>query len=353
MKEATVSKGPAVKVVDVDVPKPGPDQVLIKVVVSGSNPKDWKVPEWMDTNNNTGDDIAGYVHELGPGAEDYGFKVGDRVAAFHEMRTPGGSYAEYAIAFAHTTFHLPAKISFEEGASLPLAVLTAAVGLYARLGLPEPWSPATTTTPLLVYGGASAVGAYAIKYAKLSNIHPIIAVAGRGIPFVEGLIDKSKGDVIIDYRAGDDAVVRGIKDALQGKKLEYAFDAVSEKGSTENIAKIIEPNGKVTLVLPVQDGGLAQTVQKSFTNVGSVHVDSTKEQPPSPFGKQPDNRELGFVHTQYLTRILKEGTFSGHPTEVVPGGLEGVQQALQNLKDGKASAVKYVFRIADTPGVKA
>ncbi|KAG8627412.1 hypothetical protein KVT40_004895 [Elsinoe batatas] len=52
------------------------------------------------------------------------------------------------------------------------------------------------------------------------------------------------------------------------------------------------------------------------------------------------------------SQILIEGKFSGHPTEVIPGGLEGVQKGLQNLKDGKASAVKYIFRIADTPWSK-
>ncbi len=41
MKEAIVSAGPKVKIVDSDVPKPGPDQVLIKVAVAGANPKDW------------------------------------------------------------------------------------------------------------------------------------------------------------------------------------------------------------------------------------------------------------------------------------------------------------------------
>ena len=41
MKEAIVSKGPTVKIEDTPIPKPGPDQVLIKVIVSGSNPKDW------------------------------------------------------------------------------------------------------------------------------------------------------------------------------------------------------------------------------------------------------------------------------------------------------------------------
>lgn len=39
---------------------------------------------------------------------------GDRVAAFHEMMQPHGSFAEYAIAHDYTTFHLPKTTSFEE-----------------------------------------------------------------------------------------------------------------------------------------------------------------------------------------------------------------------------------------------
>lgn len=41
MKEAIVHVGPKVEIVDSPIPKPGPGQVVIKVVVSGSNPKDW------------------------------------------------------------------------------------------------------------------------------------------------------------------------------------------------------------------------------------------------------------------------------------------------------------------------
>lgn len=41
MKEAIVLVGPKVKIVDSPIPKPGPDQVLIKVVVAAANPKDW------------------------------------------------------------------------------------------------------------------------------------------------------------------------------------------------------------------------------------------------------------------------------------------------------------------------
>lgn len=79
--------------------------------MSGSNPKDWKVPEWRGTTQNQGDDIAGVVHEIGENV--FEFKPGDRVAAFHEMVTPGGSYAEYALAWQYTTFHIPKQTTFE------------------------------------------------------------------------------------------------------------------------------------------------------------------------------------------------------------------------------------------------
>lgn len=70
-------------IVDSPIPKPNDDQVVIKVVVSGSNPKDWKIPAWLDKKMNTGDDIAGIVHEVGANVTE--FKPGDRVFAFHEM----------------------------------------------------------------------------------------------------------------------------------------------------------------------------------------------------------------------------------------------------------------------------
>ena len=60
---------------------------------------------------NQGDDIAGTVYAVGEGVEE--FKVGDRVAAFHEMLSPNGSYCEYAVSWDHTTFKLPSKTSFE------------------------------------------------------------------------------------------------------------------------------------------------------------------------------------------------------------------------------------------------
>lgn len=64
--------------------------------------------------------------------------------------------------------------------------------------------------PLIVYGASGAVGAYAIKLAQTSNIHLIIAVAGRAQPFVETLITREKGDIIIDYH-GHEAIVPALR----------------------------------------------------------------------------------------------------------------------------------------------
>ncbi len=113
MKEAIVSEGLKVQIVDSPIPTPEPDQVVIKVVVSGTNPKDWKMPlpQHKGRSFNPGDDIAGVVHSVGSNVVE--FKQGDRVAAFHEISAPGGSYAEYAVSWDHTTFHTPKKTTFE------------------------------------------------------------------------------------------------------------------------------------------------------------------------------------------------------------------------------------------------
>jgi hypothetical protein len=65
------------------------------------------------------------------------------------------------------------------------------------------------------------------------------------------------------------------------------------------------------------------------------------------------NREpgVGLVMYKLIERGLRDGWFKGHPYEVRHGGLGAVEQALTDLKNGKASAVKYVFRIQETEGL--
>lgn len=121
--------------------------------------------------------MAGIVHSVGKDV--YEFSPGDRVAAFHRPGTSNGTFAEYSIAPDWTTFHLPHGISFEEGATLPTAALTAAVALYVDMKLPEPFNIGKTGTavkervPILIYGVSSAVGAFAAKLARLSGLGPM------------------------------------------------------------------------------------------------------------------------------------------------------------------------------------
>lgn len=131
-------------------------------------------------------------------------------------------------------------------------------------------------------------------------------------------------------------MVQGLKDALNGQKLLHAFDAVSEKGSVENIAQVLDSQGAVTFVLPGKEyKGYAESVDLSTTQVGDVHGSL---------------KDFGHVHSRYISKGLEEGFFKAQPQEIVPGGLGGVEKGLQNLKDGTASAVKYIFKIEDTPG---
>lgn len=115
MREAVYDKSLQAEIRDVPRPSPGPGQVLIRTVVSGTNPKDWKYPRYWAAPGtpaiNHGDDIAGFVEDVGEGV--IGFRRGDRVAAFHEMGAPNGSFAEYSIAWARSTFQLPERTTFE------------------------------------------------------------------------------------------------------------------------------------------------------------------------------------------------------------------------------------------------
>lgn len=75
MKEVIIHTGPKAEIIDSPIPKAAAGQLVIKVVVSGSNPKDWKVE--LPTGINQGDDIAGIVHEVGAGVTE--FKVREMI----------------------------------------------------------------------------------------------------------------------------------------------------------------------------------------------------------------------------------------------------------------------------------
>ena len=115
---------------------------------------------------------------------------------------------------------LTISLKMRQAATIPLAAMTAALGLYQRLGLPPPWSSATEQLPLIIYGGAGAVESYAIKLAQASNIHPLIIVAGNSMQYVESLISREKGDTIIHYRLGEPGLWKEFKRHCQIREFQ-------------------------------------------------------------------------------------------------------------------------------------
>ncbi|KUL87436.1 hypothetical protein ZTR_04768 [Talaromyces verruculosus] len=320
----------------VPIPKPDRNEILIKVIATSSNPKDWKASRNHEEGKgiNQGDDIAGIVQEIGGSV--WEFSPGDRVAAFHRMFQPHGSYAEYAIAPASTTFRLPANISFEAGATLPLAIMTSALALYQNLKLPLPWNPAGKEHPILIYGGASAVGAYALKFAKLSGLSPIITVAGNGIDFL-----------------------KMFSQFLNGRKLHYAFDAISYNRSYEHIVAVLQAsgNGFIDMVDPPADDTAnpdrdvwqwPEGIEFTRTFVSSAYGAPHKYRDAS---QAAQDEQFAYVFYRYISRLLAEGKIEPHPHEVLPSGLESVAKGIQLLHDRKVSAKKLVYRIEETPGL--
>ena len=227
--------------------------------------------------------------------------------------------------------------------------MTSAQALFRSLSLPTPWAPASTSTPLLIYGGSSAVGAFAIKLALLANIHPIIAVAGAGCGYVSSLLESSKGDVVFDYRNGSQKLAENIQSHLSNTApgtttLRHALAAITNTETIRFCCSLLGPGGNVAYVLPLsEDVQTPDGITTSLVMVGDVH---------DQFGEKAGYKDLGYVMNKLFTRWLQAGTFKGHPYEVTPGGLDAVPVILNKLKEGKASAVKYVFRIADTPNLE-
>lgn len=233
----------------------------------------------------------------------------------------------------------------------------AALGLFGMLEITSgPWAPVPDhiERPLVIYGAAGTVGAYAVKLAKLVSIYPLICVAGHGKSFVRSLIDET--DTIIDYRKGNDHIIDEIRNSLHGRKLEYAFDATSAHGSFTNLSKVLADGGKLTLVLADKRPEIPSRIQQSNTMAGSLwrNLSNDTDKDYSGLGQLDFARgkEFANMFSRLIGCWVREGQLKPHPYQVVEGGLAGVETALKALKDGKNSTMKYVVRIADTPGLE-
>jgi NADPH2:quinone reductase len=298
------------------------------------------MPNYLNVKVNQGDDVGGIVTEVGANVTN--FRPGDRVAGFHQMDTPRGTYAEYTVCPKETVFHIPVSMSFEEAATIPLTANTAAVGLFRNLSLPLPFSRSDTTPPtaLIINGSGGAVGSFALKLAVLNPaISPIIAIASAN-----GAASKELGaHVVLDYRSR--TIAADVQAALgEGKKATRILDCVNSERSLAYLLPVLDKQGKYTCttgITPPQKkaleewGGWFEQIW-----VGSVHED-----------KPAGGKMFGAVMSTVLEELIAQGKFKGHNYAVVKDGLNGVKDALIDLRDRKGGNDKFVVRIGDTPGL--
>ena len=185
------------KVEDIDSPKPKPDEVVFTNKASALNYNDiWGmrgVPIAIPLPHVSGSDVAGDVIAVGEDVK--GFKVGDRVVSHSNLAcrvcsacTSGrefdctrrqvcgfqtgplwGAYSEEVHLPEVNVSHIPEGVSYEDAAAASMTILTSWHMLVGRAKI----IPGQT---VLVMGGGSGVGSFAIQIAKLYNCD-VIATA--------------------------------------------------------------------------------------------------------------------------------------------------------------------------------
>ena len=211
-------------IADIAKPSPKGTQVLVKVQACGMNRADLGMIAGHvhgaagGVGTVLGMEFAGDVVELGPDAK--GIKVGDRV-----MGSGPGGYAEYVVTDYGRLLPVPASMTYEQAASLTLALTTMHNAVVTVGGLQAGQS-------LLVQGASSGVGLMALQIAKLKGAK---LVAGSSTDAARrARLSECGADLVID--SSDPKWVEQILNATDGKGVDVIIDQVSGKTANQNLA---------------------------------------------------------------------------------------------------------------------
>lgn len=252
------------RVQTLDVPKAGPDEILIHVEMAGigvwdpfeceggfaklfgGNPKFPYVP---------GSEGAGTVEDVGQQVKQ--FKKGDRVYGIGLFSQKGGFYAEYAVIKAEHAAHIPENLSAQQAGVLAVDGITALTGLDEILHLKRDES-------LLIFGASGGIGHLAVQLAKRMRARVFAIASGAdGVALVERLgadrvVDGHKGGIL---EAAHEFAPKGFDAALLtagGKKAQEALECMRKNG------RVAFPNG----VDPVPQA-TSDVIIKSYDGVPS------------------------------------------------------------------------------------
>src|SRR5215813_2297709 len=180
--------------IDLPLPSPRPNHVLVRIKASGVNPLDTKIRAGKAAHAKQplpavlGVDMAGIVEEVGAGVT--GFRCGDEVYGMvGGVGGLQGTLAEFIGVDTDLLAHKPKNLSMRQAAALPLVAITAWEALvdHARV---------CADHTVLVHAGAGGVGHVAVQLARAYNANVFATVS----PDKKNIVE-SFGAFPIDYRS--------------------------------------------------------------------------------------------------------------------------------------------------------
>jgi acyl transferase domain-containing protein/thioesterase domain-containing protein/acyl carrier protein len=262
--------------------RPGPHEVEIEICAAALNFRDVMkslgiYPMDSDIDLLLGDECSGPVTAVGKGVKQ--FKIGDEVIA-----AGAGCFASHLTIPAPFVVHKPARISFEEAATIPVAFMTAWHALH-HLG------KIRRGEKILIHVATGGVGLAAIQIARLAGAE-IFATAGndekrnylrklgirhvmdsRSTAFAGEIIKITKGagvDLVLNSLAGD-AIAKGLSALAPGgrfleigKRDIYANTAIGLRPFRKNLSLFVIDMGQVMAEQPDTVQHLLQTLMKLF-----------------------------------------------------------------------------------------
>ncbi|KAK8110771.1 uncharacterized protein PG998_007228 [Apiospora kogelbergensis] len=314
---------------------PAAGELLIKVKAVAVNPVDWKIQDYgafiSEWPTILGEDLAGEVMEVGRGEAESTYKTGDRVIVHSQFlgnkKLDQAGFQEIVTAPIACVAKLPDNISFEEGVVLPLALSTAAAGLFQpdhlALDKPQLGSPAKNGKTVLVWGGSSSVGTAAIQLAVAAGYDVVSTASPRNFDLVKSLGARA----VFDY--GDKELVQNLVAELKKGELAGVYDAIGLAECEKQAAQVVSElgGGKMTTVLPPPEG-LPENVKSA--GVFAITI----------FAQHPEVGKA--VWQDFVPGALKSGQLKPAPApEVVGRGVDAMQAAFDKQKAG-VSAKKIV-----------
>ncbi|KAL9123776.1 MAG: hypothetical protein Q9217_006828 [Psora testacea] len=316
--------------------EPGPKEMLVKNECIAFSPVDFKNQRFllhpMPYPGILGSSFAGVVEKVGPDVSE--FQPGDRVAcnrasyAHDDLRF--GAFQKYVLASVNESSKLDPRTSIQEGAAVIVNLSVSVAALSTYLGLSRP--PLSGKGPslgkkVLVYGGSSSCGGYAVKYATDAGYTVVTTSSPKNHDFVSSLGAAH----VIDHTQTADKIVAELK---ANRPYDTIYDSIGLPPVTNILGEYLgEEGGNYCTLLPLlgPEKPLPSNVVRKFDSWSSALVDDT-------------NRDLGeWYYKEYVPQGLVSGAIIPTRQIEVKGGLEKVQEAVNTMGPGGVSGHKLVL----------